>query len=297
MSSNTIYINKIWTDYEIEIIKTMWSESKTSTILHYFNEKTTREIGGMAYKLGIKKFQSNRKPRVITYTVNYDNSVHHYCTKCKLVKLRTEFNKSTKSKNGLQNKCKYCQKEYLEKNKEQAKVNYRIRYKNNRENILKNSRKSKQKNKEKNREYNKSYAEKNKDSISEYQRIYHQKNKEEITLKRKIRRNTNTLVQLSHNMRAMISASFNKKGFKKSKKTERILGCTIENFKIYIESKFLEGMSWENRSLWHVDHYYPQSMANTAEELEELNHHTNLRPIWAIDNLQKNNKIPTEPMS
>jgi hypothetical protein len=39
------------------------------------------------------------------------------------------------------------------------------------------------------------------------------------------------------------------------------LGCSIEELKIYLESKFLPGMSWDNWSPdgWHIDHIKPLS--------------------------------------
>lgn len=49
-------------------------------------------------------------------------------------------------------------------------------------------------------------------------------------------------------------------------------------------------MNWENRNLWHIDHIKPLSLATTENELYELCHYTNLRPLWAIDNLKKGNK-------
>jgi hypothetical protein len=67
--------------------------------------------------------------------------------------------------------------------------------------------------------------------------------------------------------------------------------CSFEEFFIHIESQFIDGMSWENRSLWHIDHIIPLATAKTEEEILRLNHYTNLRPLWALDNLKKGSKI------
>jgi hypothetical protein len=64
-------------------------------------------------------------------------------------------------------------------------------------------------------------------------------------------------------------------------------GCSYEEFKIYLESKFEQWMTWENRGLyngelnygWDIDHIIPVSMANIEEELIKLNHYTNLQPL------------------
>ena len=73
----------------------------------------------------------------------------------------------------------------------------------------------------------------------------------------------------------------------KNKKTEEILGCVFVFIKNYLESKFIDGMSWDNRNLWHIDHIVPLSSAKTATQILKLNHFSNLRPLWAKDNLSK----------
>jgi hypothetical protein len=70
-----------------------------------------------------------------------------------------------------------------------------------------------------------------------------------------------------------------------------MLGCSIEQFKTHIEKQFLPRMSWENKALWHIDHIVPCSTAKSVEEMSALFHYTNLRPIWAADNLVKSDKV------
>jgi hypothetical protein len=80
----------------------------------------------------------------------------------------------------------------------------------------------------------------------------------------------------------------------KHNNTFNYIGCSVEYLKNYIEDRFTEGMCWENYGLygWHIDHIIPLSLGKTEEELFKLNHFTNLRPLWAFDNLSKGNKIP-----
>ncbi|MNJ57854.1 hypothetical protein D3C77_534630 [compost metagenome] len=87
-----------------------------------------------------------------------------------------------------------------------------------------------------------------------------------------------------------------KRGYAKSSKTETVLGCSYEDLVKYLESKFLPGMTWENRGMfgWHIDHVVPLSSASSAEEIEKLNHYTNLQPMWAEDNWSKGAKMPGE---
>ena len=45
-----------------------------------------------------------------------------------------------------------------------------------------------------------------------------------------------------------------------------LLGISIKDFSVYLESKFYGNMSWDNRYLWHIDHIIPLNSAkNTAD--------------------------------
>jgi len=108
----------------------------------------------------------------------------------------------------------------------------------------------------------------------------------------KKRKQNDPAFRLLASLRTLIGTAFKYNRHKKKSKTVEILGCSIEEFKAYIESQFLEGMSWENRSEWHLDHIMPVSMAKTEDELIRLNHYKNFRPLWAKDNIRKSNKTP-----
>lgn len=105
---------------------------------------------------------------------------------------------------------------------------------------------------------------------------------------------TDLLFKLGRNIRVLIRCSFKNKNLKKNTKTENILGCSISEFKKHIELQFLNGMSWENRKLWHIDHIIPIVLAKNEEQLIKLNHYTNLRPLWAKDNLVKSARYEGE---
>ena len=53
-------------------------------------------------------------------------------------------------------------------------------------------------------------------------------------------------------------------------------------------------MTWENRSEWEIDHIIPLASATTEEDVIRLNHYTNLRPLWTIDNQSKRDKMPNK---
>lgn len=69
------------------------------------------------------------------------------------------------------------------------------------------------------------------------------------------------------------------------------LGCSIEKLKIHLESKFLNGMSWENYGEWHIDHIKPLSLFDLTnkKELKKACNYKNLQPLWAEDNIKKSN--------
>jgi hypothetical protein len=124
---------------------------------------------------------------------------------------------------------------------------------------------------------------------------YRERNKERIKQWRKnntkLNKEKNPLYKLQCNLRSLISKSITRQGYRKTSKSKQILGCEFEELKVHLESKFTQGMSWENYGEWHIDHIYPSSLAETEEEIIALNHYTNLQPLWAVDNIRKGNKI------
>jgi hypothetical protein len=72
------------------------------------------------------------------------------------------------------------------------------------------------------------------------------------------------------------------------------LGCSIQEFKLYLESKFQTGMTWDNygRKGWHIDHIIPISRFDllNAEQAKIACHYTNLQPMWWNENLKKGNR-------
>ena len=70
------------------------------------------------------------------------------------------------------------------------------------------------------------------------------------------------------------------------------LGCSFEEFKIYLESKFEDWMTWENYGKyngelnygWDIDHIIPLSKAMTENDIYQLSHYTNLQPLCSRTN-------------
>lgn len=86
-------------------------------------------------------------------------------------------------------------------------------------------------------------------------------------------------------------------GTAKTDSTMLLIGCTVAELVVHIESQWLPDMSWENYALdgWHIDHIRPCASFDLLdpEQQRECFHYTNLQPLWAEDNLRKGACTPT----
>lgn len=93
-------------------------------------------------------------------------------------------------------------------------------------------------------------------------------------------------------LRKAVENAFKRIKKNKPANTLELLGCTWEEARLHMESLFQEGMSWENHGLgdnkWHIDHIRPVCSFE-EHELHLMNHISNLRPLWQIDNFTKRN--------
>lgn len=188
--------------------------------------------------------------------------------------------------------------------KEKRKEYNLLYYFNNKQKIKNQKRKYYQKNKkylsqyrqihkQKTKEYNKVYwiinKEKNKQRFKKWVEKNKEKRKQYMNQYNKNRRNTDINYKLITNLRNRIWNSI--KNNAKSKHTKELIGCTIDQLKKHLESKFIEGMTWGNYGEWHIDHIRPCSSFDmkNPEEQKKCFHYSNLQPLWAEDNLKKHN--------
>jgi hypothetical protein len=75
----------------------------------------------------------------------------------------------------------------------------------------------------------------------------------------------------------------------KTKSTIEYLDCSPEYFKEYLQSKMVEGMTFDNI---HIDHIKPVSKFDleNPEEMLMCCHYTNMQPLLANDNIIKSDK-------
>ena len=66
-------------------------------------------------------------------------------------------------------------------------------------------------------------------------------------------------------------------------------GCTPNELRMYLESLWLPGMSWENAGQWEIDHIRPLASYDLKDQAqyEAAAHYTNLQPLWKEENRRK----------
>ena len=117
------------------------------------------------------------------------------------------------------------------------------------------------------------------------------KARDQMNKRRRERREEDPIYLLKERIRCRTKAAIRGSGFTKGCSTREMIGCSWDQFKAHIEKQFEKGMKWSNREQWHIDHIIPLSSENTIEGLQRLSHFSNLRPMWAKQNLDKSDKI------
>lgn len=78
---------------------------------------------------------------------------------------------------------------------------------------------------------------------------------------------------------------------------ERVLGYAIADLRKHIERQFTQGMSWDayRAGRIHIDHIHPISSFDMSddEQFKACWELSNLRPMWAQDNLKKRARVET----
>ena len=236
----------------------------------------------------------------------------------KYVDEHTEIRRRKWREYGAKNREKRNQynKKYKEKNKEillakgrEYKRIYREKYP---EKIRECKIKSYYKHRDYYRKYSKEYHIKNKEKHIQYLSNYRLINKEKLkqkrliycTTRRKIisqkqyiykkkKLKTDPYFKLMENLRSRIYCVL-KGRIKKSARTLKLLDVkNISEVKRHLEKQFEDGMTWDNHGKWHIDHIRPCASFDLRCPIGQLDcfHYTNLRPLWAHDNLSKGAKL------
>lgn len=211
------------------------------------------------------------------------------CCTCKKLMSLDNFCKNKNTKDGHNIKCRSCNKEYKKKyqqdNKEIIKKKHHNYHLKNLDSIKEKKRKYYLENREYTIEKSCKYQKENAKRVSKSHSKYY-KNK----------RDTDKIFNLISKIRHRTCQIFRQKNFLKNKSFKDYIGCTVEQLVLHIESQFKDNMTWDKviNGLIHIDHIKPIHLANTEEEIYQLNHYTNLQPLWAKENLSKGGKYAGE---
>lgn len=203
---------------------------------------------------------------------------------------------------------------YRKKHKIRLAEGRRERYAKNRDKMALKRRIYREKNIEKSRAYDRAYREAHPEQIKATQARHaaSQKRKDSLKIWNRRRdvmdkRNAHHRAYFKKNPNAKIAMRLRNRlfialrGIRKSKSAINLLGCSLDDFKIYLESRFEVGMSWENWSKtgWHIDHIIPCAIFDLSkpEHQKRCFHFSNMQPMWASENQSKYSNVTTKQFS
>lgn len=140
----------------------------------------------------------------------------------------------------------------------------------------------KQKNKEKVKDYNTQWKLDNKELRREQRKRYRQKNADKIREYKKLQKSL-PKNRLDHAIGREITKHLRLNNIDKAnRRWESLVGYTCKELLEHLESKFKDGMTWDNYgSHWHIDHIKPKSLFKYSS-IED----PQFRECWALGNLQ-----------
>jgi len=168
------------------------------------------------------------------------------CNICLHPKNLSDFYAKKTSKDGFENRCKYCKNSILS-----------VFYYENRD------RKLNQK------------------------KIYNKNNREKERNRNNARIKNDPNFMLSRKLRDRFNKALS--GNYKSGSAIKDLGCSVSEFKIYLESLFVKNMTWENYGEWEIDHIVPLVSFNLSDlkQIKIACNFKNLQPLWKEDHAKK----------
>lgn len=243
------------------------------------------------------------------------------CSTCKEVKCELEYSKDSSRIDGLQRRCRWCDRlhsirrqikkgswSFIKKKPKKVKRKSGFRQCRVCKSVyevshyigttlcskclvIRDSPEVKEKKRIRLLEASKRYNKKNPEKAKESYKKWAKENKSD---RHKLRMATEPEYALIFRMRDILNRTLRRsKSIKSAASAEVQLGYTKCQLKAHLESLFLDGMSWENRGDWHIDHIKPISVMVSLGETNPsvINALSNLQPLWAKDNLSKGAKF------
>lgn len=239
------------------------------------------------------------------------------CGKCEAWHPLTNYNASSTTWDKLRQTCKTCLHEERLKNKEKMTEYNKQYWQKTKEEQTEKHREWKAKNKERVKAYMKQWLEEHAEEKKIKDKQYREAHREQYNIthaawKKKdfedMKTNPDRATEYAHykvktNTARRIRDLLGSGG--KSNRTHEIIGCTIQHLKAHLESKFTEGMSWDNygtspdggfRDAWHIDHIIPCAAFDLTDdtELRACFNWQNLQPLWSSDNIKKKHTVDSD---
>jgi Fe2+ transport system protein B len=247
------------------------------------------------------------------------------CCRCKRLLNISCFAKNSYNKDGLQNLCRKCHKEYYEEHREEIKkkrkIYWKIYYQKNKKKIIEKIKKYCKLHKQEKKKYIQKYNEINKERIRkqkkeyrkrrqkerrEYNKKYYQSHKKERREYERNRRKKDTNYKIACYIRTRTYNVLRGKGIKCAhmwelfgldhlplKERQEFLANHLQRTadKRYPNVHFnIHNFSGKK---WHIDHKRPCSSFNLKKKSEQriCFHWKNLQILTAEDNMKKHNKL------
>ncbi len=210
------------------------------------------------------------------------------CHKCSTELDVSCFAKNRAKKDGLQDRCRNCDREYNAKRRESHKK-WRAKPINAAK-VRKRTALWREEN-----------PERNKASVEHWMKQNSAKRREYIAKYNRERRATDLNFKLRVLLRGRICSCVRlqkkgRKSFKKAGSAVSDLGCSIEELISYLGAKFAPGMTWASHgTLWEVDHIRPLANFDLTDREQFLVacHYKNLQPLWIDEHLEKTKQEAT----
>jgi hypothetical protein len=189
------------------------------------------------------------------------------CTKCNIEQPLTEFYNKRDSKDGKHIYCRSCLKPLSDTWYKTSK-GFRA-------------------------DYYKTYREENKEYFNQYCHNHYHTKKELYREWERNRYNTDFPFRIKKVTSARISEALKTYNILKRDRTIEYLGCNMEEYTQYLESRFTPEMDWSNYGeYWEIDHIKPIDAfdLNVEENLYKCFNYINTQPLEKTKNREKSNK-------
>lgn len=223
------------------------------------------------------------------------------CVRCGVTKPEdsAHFYRRKQNSDGMDKTCAECRKETVRRSRQKPEVQANLREwcERNADRIKEKERAYREKNRDLLRKKNQARRDANPDLFRRYNARYRLKNPDAARQNARKWRSSEKGKAWRQKARNRIRINVNSriwatlKGKDRGTGVFRQLGYTLSDLCQHLERQFAKGMTWANYGRWHVDHIVPHKSFNysdvTDPEFRAAWALTNLRPVWASQNLKK----------